>query len=202
VDGVFMTRTTPCKGVYGRPTGHGHDTGFTHAAISVGRIGEQATAEMIDPLGTQAMVFHGFKLPVKLATDIDHLIVRDNAMLAIDSKFWQAGTYRVIRGELYRGLRRIQTPGAILGATKILAQHLTTTPDVQVITVVHSKHGNAKIKRSCSRLQPPVFDEPTARQFINQWLAEHPGLPQRPLSSQVLKIYRTACRRDYDQHTR
>ena len=187
-----MTDTTPCKGVYGRPTRHENNTGFTQAAISVGLVGEQATAKMIDPLGTQAMVFHGFKLPVKLATDIDHLIVRDNAMLAIDSKFWQAGTYRAIRGEMYHGLRRIKTPAAILGATKILAQQLHTTPDVQVITVVHSKAGKAKIKRSCATLQTPVIDGSRATQFIDQWLAEHPGLPQRSLSSRLLKIYRTA----------
>lgn len=144
---------------------------------------------MINALSNDAAIFHGMQLPIKLRTDIDHLIVRSGAVLAIDSKFWQAGTHRGFGGKLYRGFQTIDTPDAMLKAVEIL-QKLTKGHQLEASTmvIVHSKGGGAKIASSAAKLNPPIFDPHSAQKHINQWLIDHPGLPSPRLVSRLLNL--------------
>lgn len=179
--------TAPLHGIFGTPK----TSGYRQAddAHQIGAHGEQRTASMINQLSKDAAIFHGMQLPIKLRTDIDHLIVRDGAILAIDSKFWQAGTYRSFGGKLYRGFQVIDVPDAMIKAVEIL-QKLTKGHQLEVSTmvIVHSKRGGAKIASSATKLNPPIFNPPTAQQHIDRWLAAHPGLPSPRLVSRLLNL--------------
>lgn len=179
--------TAPLHGIFGNPKTSAHSPAQqTH---QIGIHGEQRTAQMINALSKDAAIFHGMQLPIKLRTDIDHMIVRNGAILAIDSKFWQAGTYRGFNGKLYRGFTALDAPDAMLKAVEIL-QKLTKGHDLEISTmvIVHSKAGGAKIAPSAAKLNPPIFDQPTAQQHINDWLTKHPGLPSPRLVSRLLNL--------------
>lgn len=183
-------RAVQTRGVFGQPRAHAN-TQFSKEAISAGFTGEQATADLIDGYGSQAMIFHGFKLPIKLRTDIDHLIVRDNAVFAIDSKYWSAGRYWALGGNLYHGLFKTSTPQAMTQAVNALIAMLDNAPDhVEVLTVVHSKGHRARIGPSARKLPQPMVAASAARSMIDRWLQDHPGEPNQLLARQLLTIYR------------
>lgn len=184
-------RAVQTRGVFGKPRAHSSNTGFGSAATSVGLIGEQLTAQIIDRYGSQAMVFHGVKLPIKLRTDIDHLIVRDNALLAIDSKYWSPGRHWACGQRLYRGLSKIDLPVAMTHAVNALTTMLGNAPDhVDVLTVVHSKKNRARIGASARKLSQPIVAASAADATIRQWVTSHPGEPDHALASDILSIYR------------
>lgn len=183
-------RSVQTRGVFGQPSAH-TNTKFSQEAVSAGFSGERATADLIDGYGSQAMIFHGLKLPIKLRTDIDHLIVRDNAVFAIDSKYWSAGRYWALGGNLYRGLSKISTPQAMTQAVNALVAMLDNAPDhINVLTVVHSKGHRARIGSSARKLAQPMVAASAAYSIIDRWLQEHPGEPDQLLASQLLGIYR------------
>lgn len=188
--------TAQTRGVFGEPVDHSDNPEIDTAEALAGLAGEQATAKLINVYSDQAMIFHGLRLPIKLRTDIDHLIVRDNAILAIDSKFWSVGTYWSIGGNLYRGWSKIATPTAMTQAVNALATMLAV-PQHQctVVTVVHSKNDKARITRSASKLSQPVIGAPSAPALIDQWFADHPGEPNQRLARRLLTIFRKGASR-------
>lgn len=188
--------TAQTRGVFGQPTDHSDNPDIDTAEALAGLAGEQATARLINPYSDQAMIFHGLRLPIKLRTDIDHLIVRDNAILAIDSKFWSVGTYWSFGGNLYRGLAKTVTPTAMTQAVNALAKMLSVPyRQCSVITVVHSKRNKARIAKSAFKLSQPVIGAPLAPTFIDQWVADHPGEPSQRLARKLLNIFRKGASR-------
>lgn len=115
--------------VIGMPGG-GLEPGRAGWAVServaeVGRSGELATADVLDPL-TRAWrgptVLHDLGVPAS-AANIDHVVVAGRRVVVVDSKVWRPGRYTMRSGHPMRD--GVAFPHAGLGSTVFGARRLS-----------------------------------------------------------------------------
>lgn len=170
-----------------------------------GAQGEHATAQLLRQLaGTDphTHVFHSVNLGDKrLTADIDHVIIRGDRILILDSKWWAPGRYRTTPdGQHHRPDGTTitsptwRTPTV---AAQLLGHPEGPHPDTALI-IWNSRPGQ---RQNVRRLRPPVTDPPLvilqgdtrrARRYITRALDLTNQRPAPPNQALVNRLHNAA----------
>lgn len=117
----------------------------------VGAAGERRTADLLaaaydaDPT---TGVFHNLHVPGWKTANLDHVVVRGNNLVAIDSKHWAPGDYWTL-GSTRRGWKRFPSADKIRLADQCaaLARATTCTKAMAVVVIWPSRSGRVRPHR-------------------------------------------------------
>lgn len=195
--------STPFKttGVIGTAAAGMTDQGFDASRASSGARGEGYTAVILRGFSDRALIIHSLRLPVKLKTDIDHLVVADEAILAIDSKLWRPGYYHGWLGNPMRGMRpepHISSPStekALDVLTSMLAAD-GIRPQVSSLVAVHGakKREVTTISSSLSFRSTPIIGAATLDDRVEKFLTRYPGTADEDLARGLQRIHQKGKR--------
>lgn len=196
--------STPLKttGVIGTAAAGMTDQGFDASRAASGARGESLTAAILRGYSDWALIIHSLRLPVKLKTDIDHLVVAGEGILAIDSKLWRPGYYHGWLGTPMRGFRRephvsaASTEKALDVLTSMLAAD-RIDPETSSLIAVHAakKHAATTISSSLSWRPTPIVGAATLEDRVEKFLTLHPGAAEDRLARGLQRIHRKGARR-------
>lgn len=193
---------------HGTPAATGYTTATGTQAQQrqyAGAQGEHATAQLLRQLAgtdTHTHVFHSVNLDDKrLTADIDHVIIRGDRILILDSKWWAPGRYRTTRdGQHHRPDGTAITPPT--WRTPTVAAQLLGHPEgphpAAALVIWNSQPGQ---RQSLRRLHPPDTDPPLAilqgstrraRRHITRALGLNDPRPAPPNHALINRLHHAA----------
>lgn len=192
-----MSMAFKTTGVVGTAAAGMTDQGFDASRASSGARGEGLTAAILRGYSDRALIIHSLRLPVKLETDIDHLVVSGEGILAIDSKLWRPGYYHGWFGTPMRGVRR--EPHVSAAATEKALEVLTSMlgadridPETFSLVAVHGakKAESTTVSSSLSWRPTPIIGAAKLEDRVEKFLTLHPGPAEDRLARALQRIHR------------
>lgn len=200
-----MSPTHKTIGVIGAPAGSMSSSGFSAGRTAAGTQGEHLSAEILAGFRARALIVHDLALPIKLATNIDHLLVAESAVLAIDSKCFLPGRYTghpsSLRGPSGQAkdvttmndavealVRMLAEDGFDVDSDSLVAIHPSTSTRRGAITVSRGLRG------LFTRSNPMIIAGDSLGQHVDGWLSgRRPAEPN--LAEAVARIQKRGARR-------
>lgn len=188
-------------GVIGTPASGMARQGFDAGRAASGAHGEERTAAILHQFRDLALIVHSMRLPVKLKTDIDHLVIAGDAILAIDSKVWRPGYYHQWLSTPMRGIRSEShlAPASTGQALDVLRPMLAADrldPEMSALISVLRSKNNAKttISASLAWRAVPIIGVEKLQARVEKFLVQHPEPAAVPLAATIAAIHRRGAR--------
>ena len=164
----------------------------------VGAKGERFTLDELMKLFERAeetVVFNGLSLPGWESADADHVVLRGNRAVVVDSKCWAPGRYWSSGKSIFRGRKRF-SPAEQINLTRI-ANELTAylELDVQPLVVVWpSRPGRIATRRPLFSLRMPDATPYCIGRDLASTLRRLLGPEDLPFDSEAFKRLRALVR--------